>query len=292
MSDFVLFARAHGLRLDHAVPDGRWRRVRTESKPRKFNGAYLYDGVRGVVRDWATMDRFAVFKPEGSEAIKIDRAELRRTMLCARKAEAERHAKAAAEAARIVKASTLLTPSPAVPARAWRAGKEAVLAHPYLVRKGLGDVPGLVHEGFLIVPMRVRGEHCDELVNVQRISPEGEKRFLAGGRAKDAVHRIGPPRAREVWLTEGYATALSLMKALKGIYREAAVVVCFSAGNLRYPGATHVMADHDESGAGARAAEATGLPWVMPTEVGMDANDVHARHGLKALQELVRQVGQ
>jgi putative DNA primase/helicase len=286
MTDFVSFARAHGLILDYIEPDNRWRRYKTVDKPRRKNGCAIFDGRSGAVCNYATMTDFATWRDGSFEKVPMrDYREARRK---AAAEEAKKHAKAAAEAARIVKAATLLTPAPAVPWKPWRAGKEAVLAHPYLIRKGLPNASCLVHEGNVIVPMRIDREHRRELVNVQRITPEGEKRFLTGGRAKGAVYRIGPERVNETWLVEGYATGLSLLQALKGMYRVAAVVVCFSAGNLKYPGATHVMADNDASEAGQKAAEATGLPWVMPPEVGMDANDLHAREGIGALQKLIR----
>jgi putative DNA primase/helicase len=293
--DFVSFARAHGLMIDYAEPDNRWRRCKTVDKPRRRNGAFVYDGRRGAVRNWATMLDFATWSDGNFERVPLEQyREMRRkaaeTRRKAAAEEARKHAKAAAEAARIVKAATLITPCAGRPWRPGRPAQEAVLAHPYLIKKSLPGEACLVHEGFLIVPMRVRGEHMDELVNVQRISPEGEKRFLPGGRAKGAFHRIGPARARETWICEGLATGLSLSQALKGMYRVAAVVVCFSAGNLKYPGATHAMADNDASGAGQKAAEETGLPWVMPPEVGQDANDLHAREGLGALQKLLRTV--
>lgn len=290
MTDFVSFARAHGLILDHAVPDGKWRRVRTEDKPRKYNGAYVLDDRGGAVKNYATMDEFATWKPDSATFVPIDREMLRRRAEASRKEEAEKHARAAQEAARIVKGAELLTPKPATPASRWKPAQEPVLAHPYLVRKGLHDVPALIHEGFLIVPMRIEGEHGQELVNVQRIADDGTKRFLPGGRAKGAFYRIGPARAREVWLVEGYATGLSMHAALKALYRNAAVIVCFSAGELRHASATHVMGDNDQSGAGQRAAEATGLPWVMPPEVGHDANDLMVKDGLRAVVELVRTV--
>jgi putative DNA primase/helicase len=279
MSDFVSFARAHGLLLEHPIADGRWHRTRTEDKPRKKNGAYLWDGERGVVRNWASMESFASWR-DGNARV-VPRAEYARQRREARNAEAQRHAKAAAQAHEIVKSAAFLVPSPAVLWKPWRPGRDAVLAHPYLVRKGLPATAGLVHQGYLIVPMWVE----KRLVNVQRISADGEKRFLTGGRAKDAVYRIGREDAREVWLVEGYATGLSLHLALHAMFRDAAVVVCFSAGNLRAPGATHVMADGDP--AGREAAARTGLPTARCPD-GMDANDVHVNGGLRALQELVR----
>ncbi len=86
--------------------------------------------------------------------------------------------------------------------------------------------------------------------------------------------------------------------ALRELHREAQVVVCFSAGNLAHVGVmagnlnppAYVMADHDKSGAGAKAAEETGLPWVMPAQAEADANDIHQREGLRALVKLIREV--
>lgn len=287
---FVSFARAHGLRLEHAVPDGRWRRVPTEDKPRKRNGAYVLDDRGGAVKNWATMDGFAYWRPEDGCFVPIDGHALRQRVRDSKQEEAQRHARAATEAAQIIKAAELLTPRPAAPAKGWKLAQEAVLAHPYLIAKGLLDAPGLVYEGSLIVPMRVEAGQHRQLVNVQRIASDGQKRFLPGGRAKGAFHWMGPTQAREVWLVEGYATGLSLLRALKALYRAAAVIVCFSAGELRHSAATHVMSDNDASGAGEKAARATGLPWVMPSDVGMDANDLMVRSGLRAVQELIRTV--
>jgi hypothetical protein len=84
---------------------------------------------------------------------------------------------------------------------------------------------------------------------------------------------------------------LSLREAFRRLYRDADVMACFSAGNIEHVASlgigTHVMADHDESGAGEQAAAATGLPYAMPADEGMDANDVHGRDGLEAVVELV-----
>lgn len=279
MSDFIAFARAHGLIIDQPIADGRWHRTRTEDKPRKKNGAYLWDGAHGVVRNWASMEGFAAWRDGNAKVMpRTEYIQMRRESA---RAEAHRHAQAAARAREIVTAAKFVTPCKAIPWKPWRPGRDEVLAHPYLIKKSLPDEPALVHDGYLIVPMWVEGV----LVNVQRIDAAGEKRFLTGGRAKDAVHRLGPQKAREVWLVEGYATGLSLLHALRGMYRDAAVVVCFSANNLRHAGATHVVADGDP--AGREAAARTGLPVVRCPD-GMDANDVHAQGGLRALQQLVR----
>ena len=71
------------------------------------------------------------------------------------------------------------------------------------------------------------------------------------------------------------------MKALKRRYT---LHVCFSAGNLKKFAATlqggYVVADNDASRTGERTAKETGWTYWMPSEVGMDANDVHQRDGL------------
>lgn len=280
--DFLSFARSCGLILDYAEPDGKWRRCRTVDKPRRRNGCYVLDSRGGAVRNYATMMDFATWRNGSAERVPMrDYRELRRK---AAAEEAQKHAKAAASAARIVKAATLLTPSPAVAWRVGRPGREAVLAHPYLVRKALPGAACLVHEGYIVVPMRIERGHVRELVNVQKIDAHGEKRFLTGGRAKGAVHRIGPPNAAEEWFCEGYADALTLRLALAQMYRTAAVVVCFSAGNLEQVAkgsrSGFVYADNDESFAGQRAAEGTGLPWTMSETVGNDVNDDYKQHGL------------
>jgi putative DNA primase/helicase len=283
---FVAHAQAHGLILREVVADGRWHRVATEDHPRKKNGAYVFDGRGGAVRNWATMDGFATWRDENVQ--RVDYAQWRAIRTQASTEEAKRRAAAAARAQALVKTAHLVVPRPS---KRLRGGySEGVAAHPYLVAKGLADQAGLVVGGALLVPMHdcVSGE----LVGAQTISVTGAKLFLPGTRAKGAVHRLG--RARECWLVEGYATGLSVQRALARMYRPAEVVVCFSAGNLTHVagllnGPRYVVADFDASGTGQRAAEATGLPWVMPSSLG-DANDVMQAGGVDAVRELLKTV--
>lgn len=132
--------------------------------------------------------------------------------------------------------------------------------------------------------------------SIQRIAADGSKLFLSGGKAKGSVFFIGPYMAHERWLVEGYATGLSLLAALHELHRKAQVVVCFSAGNLAHVGRlvkelrpkAYVFADNDKSGAGAKAAEETGLPWLMAPDEGFDANDYAQKYGVGALAKLIR----
>ena len=277
MSDFVAFARAHGLRLDYAEPDGRWHRTPTEDKPRKRNGAYLWDGQRGVVKNFATMQDYASFR-DGSSAGMVDKSVLR-----ARRAIAEAETRAKHIEARKVAEGML------------RRAKQDT--HPYLATKGFPEEKGLVLDGELLIPMREFSVY-KQVNSVQRIAADGTKLFLPGGKAKSSVFFIGRVMARERWLVEGYATGLSVRAALRLLYRDAQVIVCFSAGNLAHIGRVLkafepkacVVADNDDSSAGEKAAKDTGLRWVMPQEIGTDANDMHRKHGLHALAELIRTV--
>lgn len=275
--NFIDFARAHGLLLDHAESDGRWHRTKTEDKPRKKNGAYLFDGIRGVVINFATMVNGVVWREDG-KAEHVDRAAIRKMQQRSREDERERQAKARAVAEDMVSRALLD-------------------AHPYLISKGFPEERGLVLDSELLIPMRDFSLYR-QINSLQRIAADGAKLFLPGGKAKGSVFFIGPFLARERWLVEGYATGLSVRAALRELHREAQVVVTFSAGNLAHVGVmvrdlrpdAFVMADNDESGAGAKAAQETGLPWVMPPEVKTDANDYHQRAGVRALAKLIRDI--
>lgn len=262
MTDFLSFARDHGLILDHVVTDGRVHRVRTETKPKRRNGAYAFDGSRGFVQDW-TVHPTAI--PYRGTSITPSPVRQKRAQGVRRDAEAATHV-----ARQII-------------------ARSAFLPHPYLARKGFPSACGLVDpdDGRLIVPMYDATDY-KRLLTVQRIAEDGTKLFLRGGTAKDAVHHLG--RGSADVLVEGYATGLSVRAAMAALYRDCRVIVCFSAGNLAhvarlYPRAL-VVADNDASGAGELAARQSGLRYVMPAQTG-DANDLHQREGLDALCALL-----
>ena len=259
---FEDFAREHGLILHYAVQDGRYHRVPTLDHPHKRNGAYAIIGLAGAVRNFATMDAFAVWKP-GREA-PADAAAIKARLLEAQEDERKRHAAAAIEAQALLDACSRLR-------------------HTYLARKGFPTMLGFVHpDGDLIVPMR--GLANNALNSVQRIAADGKKLFLTGGKARGSVLRLGGVRG-PWWLVEGYATGLSVQAAAADLRQDCRIVCCFSAGNIIYvasqlSGPLFCFADHDESGTGQRAAEATGRPYCMWSELG-DANDLHMAVGLR-----------
>lgn len=277
--NFLDFAASHGLHIVDLLADNRWHRCRTESKPRKRNGAYVYDGERGAVIDFATMTKAAAFR-DGSRAGFIDKAALRARAAIDKAAERARQGEARSKAEDMVK-------------------RAALDVHPYLAAKGFPQEKGFVLDGELLIPMREFGRYS-QINSVQRIAADGKKLFLSGGKAKSSVFFIGPTLARERWLVEGYATGLSVRAALRWLHTDGQIVVCFSAGNLAHIGKlvrswsvpSFVMADNDKSGAGEAAAEETGLMWCMPGDVDTDANDMHQREGIGALAEFIRAVRQ
>jgi len=278
---FTLFARAHGLEVGDLHPSDRIQRCGTVEKPRSKNGAYFWDGRRGWIFNWSGEAKTQWYDDPNAapwtDAEKRAWAAKRMTMA----AEQQRkHENAALRAAMILRSTT---PD----------------FHDYLVCKKLPSVRGLVTpDGELFVPMRGLGDN--QLVGGQLIrwiaeEMKWEKKMLPGMRAKGAVLRLGPREAREMILCEGYATGLSIEMAATQVRLSAAVMVTFSDSNLVHVAdllkdakqRRYVFADNDKSGAGERAAKETGLPYCMSDKIGDDANDLHARAGLMAVQHLL-----
>ena len=59
---FIHFCRAHSLLVDYVIHNGKWHRVKPVDHTHKKNGAYIYDGVRGAVQNWATMEKAESWK--------------------------------------------------------------------------------------------------------------------------------------------------------------------------------------------------------------------------------------
>lgn len=161
-------------------------------------------------------------------------------------------------------------------------------SHPYLVRKTVKSYGLRASGDELLVPMAMDGE----IVNVQRITPDGEKKFLPGGRVRGCYFAIGNPD-KTLCVAEGYATGASVHEATG-----AAVAIAFSGGNLlavakamraKFPALRIVVAgDNDKSGVGQsaalEAARAVGGLVAIPSTDGHDWNDVHRTEGLDGVR--------
>ncbi|MEI7217687.1 primase-helicase zinc-binding domain-containing protein, partial [Pectobacterium carotovorum] len=117
--------------------------------------------------------------------------------------------------------------------------KEAVTqsGNTYLSAKGWPDIAvptlqgkplrvgGITYQpGDVLVPLTTPD---GEVVNLQLINVQGDKRTLKGGQVKGAFHCFSGKQASVIWLAEGYATGLTLHQ-LTGD----AVYVALSANNL------------------------------------------------------------
>ena len=151
--------------------------------------------------------------------------------------------------------------------------------HPYLIRKRIQPHSARLYRHSLAIPIY---NESDQLVNLQFISPEGEKIFLLGGRKRGCFHIIGD-LTDKIMICEGFDTGASL-------YEDSGqrVIVAFDAGNL-LPVAKNIRelspdseiiicGDNDLSGVGQgkakEAALAIGGKVLIPQIPGADWNDV------------------
>ena len=256
--NFIQFARAHGILIDHLPPVGTWKRYPTQDHPRKRNGAVKYMGSVGFVQNWAVNESVNVWHGEGAE---VDHAQMQRLA----RAERQKRERLNKEAAN--KAS-------------WILNQCQLARHEYLKRKGFPDEQGYVwvNEGkrLLCIPMRVGSQ----LVGVQMIDEDGSKKFLYGQRTSMAQF-VFDNKGIDV-LCEGYATALSVRAVLKQLKRRYTLHVCFSANNMEKVASTlqggFVIADNDLSGTGERVAKKIGWSYFMPP--AGDFNDFFVDQGL------------
>lgn len=259
--NFEAFAADHGLIIRSLVMD-KWTRVPTVDHPHKRNGAYIWDGERGAVQNWAVHDSPICWAQERSEPVDYEKIRLRAEK--AAKEREEAHKVAASRASKMLKQ--------AIPG-----------THLYLARKGFPAESGWIWRDKLLIPMRVG----PRLVGLQLISGDGEKKFLKGQVTHGAA-AVFDNKGGNIFV-EGYATAMSVRRALKSVRMRYKIWVTFSAGNLTTVarGKTGiVVADNDA--AGLQAAAKTGLlVWCSP-KMGEDANDFEMRCGTEALAEGIR----
>jgi putative DNA primase/helicase len=250
---FEAFIRGLGLMPRGAVvADGRWHRCPCETNPRKKNGSWKLaaDGGRGWAMDFMIHPQPLVWTPERGESPSphFDAALLRRA-----NAEARQRQVRATQAA-----------------REYHCECEPLIGvHPYLEAHGL-DASGCYglrvdRDGWLVVPMfRDRN-----LMSVQRIAPDGVKRFWPGAPASGASYTIERPQASITVLCEGLATGLAIYNAAP-LTR---VVVAFNSGNLSkvsvpYAGLLTIAADNDYGTEGRIGSN----PGVLAAQEAADAH--------------------
>lgn len=196
------------------VADGALHRYRvTGDKSGSQNGWYvlhLDDKPFGAFGSWKT-GQSLTWTPEKPETM----TPLERAALAKRVAEAKQ--------AREVCQSAVYAEAAARAARLWGKAHPATGQHPYLARKGVQAYGVRLLRDSLVIPLR---DVDGELHSLQFIRPDGEKRFLTGGRKRGCYYAIGKP-VDDLCICEGYATAASIYEATGY-----ATASAFDAGNL------------------------------------------------------------
>lgn len=167
----------------------------------------------------------------------------------------------------------------------------------YLISKGLdGFTFSVLTDGSILLELV---DESGAVAAAQTITPQGEKRLLAGSAKRGAYHAVNAPESpQSVLIAEGLATALSVHM----MRPDALTVAAIDAGNLihvagvmrrKYPDAKIIIAaDNDINGDDGRnigkdSAEKAALSvagWVSvpPTRHKADWNDYHRENGLEA----------
>lgn len=219
----------------------------------------------------------------------------------------ERQQREQAEAKRVIEANK----------RARREAESALRdaqdsgASEYLSRKHCNAYGVKFAGDVLLVPMH---NETGELWNVQRIAPDGQKRFLEGGRKSGLWHWIVPALATPdapMLIAEGYATAASLhqatgfacavafdcgnlihvAKSLRALHPKARIVVCAdddANDKTKHPDGRNPGKDHAD-----KAAKA--VHGVVAVPVGLpdgqtDFNDLAVFAGLDSVRDCVAAV--
>lgn len=108
--------------------------------------------------------------------------------------------------------------------RWWRQARHATPDHPYLIRKGIKPHNARQRGSELLIPLYFEGK----LVSLQRIKPNGEKRFLPGGRVSGCYSPLGKVTPGEpLHICEGWATGATIHEETGH-----AVACAMNCGNL------------------------------------------------------------
>ena len=268
-SEFRQVMQAAGISFSgEIIADGRLHRFHIEGhKQGSLNGAYtlhLDNHPAGWFMDYTT-GLSQTWRSGNTSSVSYALIEQIKEAKQQREAEIlQKHTAAAKKAAHI-----------------WSESKPIIAQseHAYLSKKRIQPHGAKINHGTLIIPIH---DASDQLVNLQFINSQGEKRFLSGGRKRGCFHIIGD-LSDKILICEGYATGASLHED-----SGQRVVVAFDAGNL-LPVAKNikelspeskiiVCGDNDLSGMGQAKAREAALSIsgkvLIPSVPGADWNDL------------------
>lgn len=278
MIEFANFVRDAGLLPREIIADNRWRRCPTEAHPRSRNGSYklLDSGTLGFAQNWEIHSEPLMWKAdrESFTPVLIDTskrlADERQAMIKATRAAREFYAKC----------------------------PRLTGEHSYLKSHSLSMVGcfGLRvdSDGWLVVPVMLG----KSIISLQRISPDGDKKFWFGASVKGGYYLIDRSTAVLTVICEGLATGLAIYSATP----TSRVYVGFNAGNMaklkiQVTGLAVCAGDNDHetqarigrnpgADAAMAAANVFGCGFVMPTGiVGTDWCDYRMERVAKLWSE-------
>lgn len=265
------------------IPDGQIHRFHVPGdKPGARNGWYV------LYLDGIASGAFGSWKASGSSAWSSRRpADHLEAQLVAQRVE---QAKRQREAEQHQRQQTAAVEAIGL----WRAAGLADPDHPYLSRKGCQPHNLRQHGAELLVPLFMGRQ----LANLQRIRPDGTKRFMPGGRVTGCYSPIGRlETGQPIYICEGWATGATIHEA-KG----AAVACAMNAGNLlavgerlrsAYPDSPLIVAGDDDRQtegnpgrtAANRAAVALGCGVVLPPWSGAEPMELSDFNDLREWRE-------
>ena len=219
------------------IPDGEIHRFQIPGdKPGSRNGWYvLYgDGLpAGAFGSWKLGNSFNWSARGGFDAAEQEAFQ--------RRLEDARRRRAKALEGRQTQAATIALDT-------WKRARPASNSHPYLLSKMMPQLNLRQLGATLLVPLV---DINFTLVNLQRISPQGGKRFLPNGRVSGCFSPIGRINPNgELFICEGWATGAAIYQAT-GI----PVACAMNCGNLKavaqalrnkFPGVAITVAGDDD----------------------------------------------
>jgi phage/plasmid primase-like uncharacterized protein len=269
--------REHGFLIESFPVYGTVTRFATSKVKEKTGWVYPFDDGKGAsFGDWITGEKHDWFLGGETEKLtdeqKMQRDEQR--WIARTKAENERSSEYKRAA---IEAQTI-----------WENALPCD-KHAYFDKKGIAPVGNfrIDADNRLIVPVYDKDQIIQSL---QFITHDGNKQFLTGGKIKGGCFVIGQIEiGKDALLCEGLATGYSVNLAT-----DLPVIVAFSASNLSAVYESFkphcnikIAADNDKSGAGIKGAQkCEGAHIFVPTEVGMDFNDLHQQKGIDALRDV------
>lgn len=202
MTEFRLFIASKGYEPPSEIPVGKIVRF-GESK---HLWARLFDDcTAGVFGNWRTGEEYLWLS---SDKRKVNKPFIKASQAATQSNMAKEYLAAAKQAE-----------------ERFYAAAEADDTHPYLIAKGI-KAHGLRQSGDkLLIPVySVSGD----MQSIQSIDPDGNKRFMPGGKMAFGCHMIGIMQPNSpVVICEGYATGASLLEDGCDC-----VVIAFTASNL------------------------------------------------------------